>query len=65
LGNLKKKVQAELQKLFSALILENLLLELKKVMAKYFLVKAREKADAVWEEKGYTDEKLLQTLQNK
>ena len=58
-------VQAELLKLFSAEIPENHLLELKKVMAKFLLDKAREKADAVWEEKGYTDDNLRQTLDNK
>lgn len=58
-------VQAELLKLFSAEIPENHLMELKKVMAKFLLDKARDKADAVWDEKGYTDEKLQQILGNK
>ena len=53
-------VQAELLKLFSADIPENHLLELKKVMAKFLFEKARDKADAIWDEKGYTDEKLQQ-----
>jgi hypothetical protein len=58
-------VQAELLKLFSAEIPENHLLELKKVMAKFLLDKARDKADATWDEKGYTDEKLQQILGSK
>jgi len=58
-------VQAELLKLFSAEIPENHLQELKKVMAKFLLDKARDKADAAWDEKGYTDEKLQQILGNK
>ncbi len=58
-------VQAELLKLFSAEIPENHLLELKKVMAKFLLDKARDKADAAWDEKGYTDEKLQQILDKK
>lgn len=58
-------VQAELLKLFSAEISENHLLELKKVMAKFLLDKARDKADAAWDEKGYTDEKLQQILDKK
>ncbi len=58
-------VQAELLKLFSAEIPENHLLELKKVMAKFLLDKARDKADAAWNEKGYTDEKLQQILDKK
>jgi hypothetical protein len=57
-------VQAELLKLFSAEIPENHLMELKKVMAKFLLDKAREKADAIWVEKGYTDDKLRQILDN-
>ena len=56
-------VQAELLKLFSAEIPESHLLELKKVMAKFLLDKARDKADAIWQEKGYSDDQLEQTLQ--
>jgi hypothetical protein len=55
-------VQAELLKLFSAEISEPHLLELKKVMAKFLLDKARGKADAIWDEKGYSDEKLQELL---
>jgi hypothetical protein len=58
-------VQAELLKLFTAEIPENHLLELKKVIAKFLLDKARDKADAIWDEKGYTDEKLQQFLDKK
>jgi hypothetical protein len=58
-------VQAELLKLFSAEIPESHLLELKKVMAKFLLDKARDKAEAIWQEKGYTDDQLQQFLQNK
>lgn len=53
-------VQAELLKLFSAEIPENHLVELKKVIAKFLLDKARDKADAIWDEKGYSEEKLQQ-----
>jgi len=58
-------VQAELLKLFSAEIPENHLMELKKVIAKFLLDKARDKADAIWDEKGYSDEKLQQILDKK
>ncbi|HVU97936.1 MAG TPA: hypothetical protein VHE34_22080 [Puia sp.] len=58
-------VQAELLKLFSAEIPESHLLELKKVMAKFLLDKARDKADAIWQEKGYTDDQLEKILQSK
>lgn len=58
-------VQAELLKLFSAEIPENHLLELKRVMAKFLLDKARDKADAIWDQKGYSDDSLLKILDNK
>jgi hypothetical protein len=53
-------VQAELLKLFSANVPESHLLELKKIMAKFLFEKARDKADIIWNEKGYTDEQLQQ-----
>ena len=58
-------IQAELLKLFSAEIPESHLLELRKVMAKFLLDKARDKADLLWDEKGYSDEKLQQILDKK
>jgi len=58
-------IQAELLKLFSAEIPESHLLELRKVMAKFLLDKARDKADLIWDEKGYSDEKLQQILDKK
>jgi hypothetical protein len=58
-------VQAELLKLFSAEIPENHLFELKKVIAKFLLDKARDKADIIWDQKGYSDEQLQQILDKK
>jgi hypothetical protein len=55
-------IQAELLKLFSADISDKHLAELKKMIALFLLDKARDKADSVWDEKGYTDEKLQQIL---
>ena len=55
-------IQAELLKLFSADIPDKYLAELKNIIARFLLDKARDKADAVWNEKGYTDEKLQQIL---
>ena len=55
-------VQAELLKLFSADIPDKQLIELKKIIARFLLDEARDKADAAWDEKGYTDEKLKQLL---
>lgn len=56
-------IQRELLKLFSAGIPENELWGLRKLIAKFLLEKARDKADAIWDEKGYSDEKLLQILE--
>jgi len=58
-------VQAELLKLFSAGIPDNHLMELKKVIAKFLLEKGRDKADIIWDEKGYTDERLQEILDKK
>jgi len=55
-------IQAELLKVFSADIPEKHLVELKTIMARFLLDSARDKADAAWDENGYTDEKLKQML---
>jgi hypothetical protein len=55
-------LQAELLKVFSADIPDKHLAELKGVIARFLLEKARDKADAAWDENGYTDEKLLEIL---
>jgi hypothetical protein len=53
-------VQAELLRLFQLRLQKIHLLELKKVMTKFLLEKEQEKADSIWDEKGYTGEKLQQ-----
>jgi hypothetical protein len=58
-------IQAELLKVFSADIPDKHLAELKNVIARFLLDKARDKADAAWDEKGYSDEKLQQMLHDK
>lgn len=58
-------VQAELLKVFSADIPDEHLAELKNIIARFLLETARDKADASWDEKGYTDEKLLEILNKK
>ena len=55
-------VQAELLKLFAAGIPDSQLLELKKVMAKFLLEQVRDRADAIWDAEGYSDELLKQKL---
>ena len=58
-------VQAELLKVFSTDIPDSHLAELKNIIARFLLDKARDKADTAWDEKGYTDEKLQQILDKK
>ena len=55
-------IQAELLKLFSTDIPDKHLAELKNMIALFLIDKARDKADKLWDEKGYTDEKLQQIL---
>ena len=58
-------VQSVLLQLFNAEIPDKDLEELKTIIARFFLDKARDKADIIWNEKGYTDEKLQQILSEK
>ena len=58
-------IQVELLELFSADIPEKHLLELKGIIARFLLEKGRDKADAIWTEKGYSDEKLKELLTGK
>jgi len=51
-------IQSEMLKLFSTDIPEKELEEIKDIIARYLLDKARDKADALWDNKGYSDEKL-------
>jgi hypothetical protein len=55
-------VQAELLKLFAAEIPEEHLTELKSVIANYLVEKARNKADKIWDEKGYNNDTLEKLL---
>lgn len=52
-------VQVELLKLFSTNVSNEDLVVIRKMIANYLLEKARDKADKIWGEKDYTDEKLL------
>lgn len=58
-------LQAELLKLFSADVPDKQLLEIKNIIARYLLDKARDSADTAWNEKGYSDESLKKILENK
>ena len=52
-------LQLELLKLYARSVPEQDLLEIKRLLAQYFMDKASDLADKIWEEKGLTEEKLL------
>jgi esterase/lipase superfamily enzyme len=53
-------LQLELLKVFAIGASEEELLDIRRILARYFMQKAVRKATQVWHEKGYTAEKLLQ-----
>lgn len=58
-------LQLELLKLYSTNLPEEDLLEIKRMLANYFMKKAIEEADKVWDEKGYTNETMDEWLKEK
>ncbi len=52
-------LQLELLKLYARRVPEQDLLEIKRLLAQYFMDKASDLADEIWDEKGLTEEKLL------
>ena len=54
-------IQLELLKLYASNISDEDLMAIKEAMAKHFFEKAKEAADKAWDEKGLTEEKLLNT----
>ena len=58
-------VQLELIKTFSTDISDSELLELKNLIANYFAQKAIKEADRLWDERGYTNEKMNSWLKEK
>lgn len=55
-------LQAEMLKLFATNVPEKDLIEIRNMIARYLLEKARDEADAIWDEKGYSDDKLKALL---
>lgn len=53
-------LQTELLKLFSMNLPEEVLIDLKKVIAVFLLERARDKADAIWDEKQFNSDWLNQ-----
>lgn len=58
-------LQAEMLKLFATNVPETDLVEIRNLIARYLLDKARDEADAIWDERGYTDEKLKELLEKR
>jgi hypothetical protein len=52
-------LQLELLKIYARQIPEEDLLEIRGLLAQYFMDKASDLADKVWDEKGLTEEKIL------
>ncbi|MFN7120002.1 MAG: hypothetical protein ACK4TA_24625 [Saprospiraceae bacterium] len=52
-------LQLELLKLYAREVSEEDLLEIRRLLAQYFMDKASDLADQIWEEKGLTEEALL------
>lgn len=55
-------MQMELMKLYAAGVQDQYLAEIKEMIARYLLAKAREEAGNVWKEKGYTSETVKEWL---
>ncbi|MCC7356879.1 MAG: hypothetical protein IT410_04710 [Candidatus Doudnabacteria bacterium] len=49
-------MQMELLKLYSAGVPDEYLVEIKEMIARFLLAKARDEAGKVWQEKNYSDE---------
>ena len=58
-------VQIELMKLFNTNLSENELIELKDLLSRFYANKAITEADAIWDEKGLTDEDMDKWLNKK
>ncbi len=55
-------VQTEMLKVFAIQLPEQQLNELRLVIARFLMDKARSEATRIWDEKGYTDETLNQLV---
>ena len=58
-------IQLELLKLYSTNIQENELLDMKNYLAKFFAQKAVNKADAIWDVKGFDNNEMDKWLDAK
>lgn len=56
-------LQVEMLRLFATKVPEKDLMEIRDMIARYLLERARDEADRIWDERGYTDEKLKELLE--
>lgn len=56
------QTQIEILKLFTRDLSEHDLLEIKRLIVKYLADQVTQKVDAIWEEKGWTDEDMQRLL---
>ncbi len=55
-------LQYELLKIFSVNIEEKELLEIKDMLSSYFASRALDRADKIWDERGYNNKTMMQIL---
>ena len=60
-----RNLQMEMLKSFATKVSNEDLTVKRDMIARYLLEKARDEADRIWDERGYTDEKLQQLLEKK
>lgn len=53
-------LQVELLELFDMKLSEQELIELRQIVAKFLLDKARDKADKIWDERNYKDSDFIE-----
>lgn len=58
-------LQMEMLKLFATNVSEEDLTVIRDMIARYLLERAMDDADRIWDERGYSDEKLQQLLDKK
>lgn len=58
-------LQQEILKIYSHNLPDEQLLDVKRILAKYFLDKALDEADKIWDERGYTNELMDEWLNEK
>ena len=57
-------LQIELLKVYSSGVPDEWLIDIREMLAQYLLEKARDEADKVWQEKGYSEKTIKQWLKN-